>query len=90
MHFTANNEPRALNVLGDLDPSIFNECKEIMRPVKKALKALDSPDQTLSEAEQVNHTRLCLLQIGEQINTCLNQYSDPEKIKEWRRYALII
>lgn len=25
MHFTANNEPRALNILGDLDPSIFNE-----------------------------------------------------------------
>lgn len=25
MHFTANNEPRALNVLGDLDPAIFNE-----------------------------------------------------------------
>lgn len=31
MHFTANNEPRALDVLGDLDPSIFNEviCFEI-------------------------------------------------------------
>ncbi|KAK9723155.1 protein of unknown function (DUF4208) [Popillia japonica] len=84
MHFTANNEPRALDVLGDLDPSIFNECKEKMRPVKKALKALDNPDESLSEIEQVNHTRLCLLQIGEQINTCLNQYSDPEKIKEWR------
>lgn len=25
MHFTANNEPRALDVLGDLDPLIFNE-----------------------------------------------------------------
>lgn len=25
MHFTANSEPRALDVLGDLDPSIFNE-----------------------------------------------------------------
>lgn len=25
MHFTANNEPRALDVLGDLDPAIFNE-----------------------------------------------------------------
>jgi chromodomain-helicase-DNA-binding protein 1 len=84
MHFTANNEPRALDVLGDLDPSIFNECKEKMRPVKKALKALDNPDQSLSEAEQVNHTRLCLIQIGEQISHCLSQYSDPEKIKEWR------
>lgn len=27
MHFTANNEPRALDVLGDLDPSIFNEVR---------------------------------------------------------------
>ncbi|KAF2899454.1 hypothetical protein ILUMI_06728 [Ignelater luminosus] len=85
MHFTANNEPRALDVLGDLDPSIFNDCKEKMRPVKKALKALDNPDQSLSETEQVNHTRLCLLQIGEQINTCLSEYTDPDKIKEWRR-----
>ncbi|XP_033342117.2 chromodomain-helicase-DNA-binding protein 1 isoform X1 [Megalopta genalis] len=84
MHFTANNEPRALDVLGDLDPSIFNECKEKMRPVKKALKALDKPDQSLSEAEQVAHTRQCLVQIGNQINTCLEEYRDPEQIKEWR------
>lgn len=70
MHFTANSEPQALDVLGDLDPAVFNECKEKMRPVKKALKALDNPDDSLSEIEQVNHTRLCLLQIGEQINTC--------------------
>ncbi|XP_066591256.1 chromodomain-helicase-DNA-binding protein 1 isoform X2 [Prorops nasuta] len=84
MHFTANNEPRALDVLGDLDPSIFNECKEKMRPVKKALKALDRPDQSLSEAEQVAHTRQCLVQIGNQINTCLSEYRDPEQIKEWR------
>ncbi|XP_014204371.1 chromodomain-helicase-DNA-binding protein 1 isoform X2 [Copidosoma floridanum] len=84
MHFTANNEPRALDVLGDLDPSIFNECKEKMRPVKKALKALDRPDQSLSESEQVAHTRQCLVQIGNQINTCLSEYKDPEQIKEWR------
>lgn len=25
MHFTANSEPRALDVIGDLDPSTFNE-----------------------------------------------------------------
>lgn len=25
MHFTANSEPRALDVLGDLEPAIFNE-----------------------------------------------------------------
>lgn len=60
-----------------------------MRPVKKALKALDNPDQSLPETEQVNNTRLCLLQIGEQINTCLKEYkNDPEKSKEWRRYFI--
>lgn len=25
MHFTANHEPRALEVLGDLDPAVFEE-----------------------------------------------------------------
>lgn len=56
-----------------------------MRPVKKALKALDNPDQSLSESDQVQHTRMCLIQIGEQINICLSEYNDPEIIKEWRR-----
>lgn len=84
MHFSTK-EPVAIMVLGDLNPSIFNECKEKMRPVKKALKALDNPDQSLTEQEQVQHTRECLLQIGEQINVCLTHYIDPEKVKEWRR-----
>lgn len=84
MHFTANNEPQALNVLGDLDPNIFIECKEKMRPVKKALKALDKPDQNLSEQEQVAYTRTCLLNIGRQIDECLTAYKEPEKIKEWQ------
>ncbi|KAI5640605.1 hypothetical protein NE865_07150 [Phthorimaea operculella] len=84
MHFTANNEPRALEVLGDLDPSVFEECKEKMRPVKKALRALDNPDQTLSEQEQVIRTRSCLTQIGGQIDICLEEYPDPEKKVEWR------
>lgn len=83
MHFTANNEPRALEVLGDLDPSIFNECKEKMRPVKKALKALDQPDLSLSDQDQLQHTRECLLQIGRQIDICLQPYGESEK-KEWR------
>ncbi|XP_013134989.1 PREDICTED: chromodomain-helicase-DNA-binding protein 1 isoform X3 [Papilio polytes] len=84
MHFTANNEPRALEVLGDLDPSVFEECKEKMRPVKKALRALDNPDQTLTESEQVSRTRSCLAQIGSQIDICLDEYPDPEKKVEWR------
>uniref|UniRef100_A0A182X6B5 Chromodomain-helicase-DNA-binding protein 1 n=1 Tax=Anopheles quadriannulatus TaxID=34691 RepID=A0A182X6B5_ANOQN len=84
MHFTANNEPCALNILGDLDPTVFNECKEKMRPVKKALKTLDNPDESLSQEEQLRQTRACLLSIGDQINLCLAEYRDPEKAKEWR------
>lgn len=84
MHFTAHSEPRALDVLGGLDPSVFNECKEKMRPVKKALKALDNPDQTLSNAEQVSHTKACLVSIGKQIELCLAEYKEQDKIKEWR------
>lgn len=84
MHFTANNEPRALTVLGDLDPTVFNECKEKMRPVKKALKALDNPDQSLSAPEQVAHTTECLLSIGKQIDESLRVYTDAERVKEWR------
>uniref|UniRef100_A0A8D8QZD2 Chromodomain-helicase-DNA-binding protein 1 n=1 Tax=Cacopsylla melanoneura TaxID=428564 RepID=A0A8D8QZD2_9HEMI len=84
MHFTANSVPRALDILGDLDPSVFNECKEKMRPVKKALKALDDPDRTLSPEDQMAHTLQSLLQIGEQINKTLAQYKDPAKLNEWR------
>lgn len=84
MHFTANNEPRALEVLGDLDPNIFNECKEKMRPVKKALKALDRPDSSLSTQDQVKHTRDCLIAIGRQIDVCLDAYTKESEKKEWR------
>ncbi|XP_065581127.1 chromodomain-helicase-DNA-binding protein 1-like isoform X2 [Artemia franciscana] len=84
MHFTANSEPKAVDNLGELDPAVFNECKEKMRPVKKALKALDNPDQSLSEKEQINLTRQCLLQIGQHIDKQLKEYSDQEKVREWR------
>ena len=57
-----------------------------MRPVKRALKALDSPDPSLSDADQVNHTRQCLIQIGAHIDRCLAELHHPDKIKEWRRY----
>lgn len=62
----------------------FLQCKEKMRPVKKALRALDNPDQTLSESEQVTRTRTCLTQIGSQIDICLEEYPDTEKKVEWR------
>lgn len=55
-----------------------------MRPVKKALKALDNPDHTQSEQEQLSHTRQCLVQIGDQIDKCLKEYKDADTVKEWR------
>lgn len=84
MHFTANNEPRALDLLGDLDPNIFNECKEKMRPVKKALKALDSANHGMTADEFAIHRKECILKIGKRIDDCLDEYRDPMKVKEWR------
>ncbi|XP_013389384.1 chromodomain-helicase-DNA-binding protein 1 isoform X4 [Lingula anatina] len=83
MHFTANSEPVSVAV-EDLEPSTFNECKEKMRPVKKALKQLGNPDEGLSEKEVLTHMRTCLLKIGDHINECLGEFNDPDKIKEWR------
>lgn len=53
--------------------------------MKRALKQLYNPDEGLSEKEQIEHTRKCLLKIGDRITTCLAVYNDPEIIKEWRR-----
>ncbi|XP_034241206.1 chromodomain-helicase-DNA-binding protein 1 isoform X3 [Thrips palmi] len=86
MHFTANSEPVSLDLLGHLDPQIFKECKEKMRPVKKSLIALDNPDTSLSEQEQLKKTRQCLMLIGDNINKCLSELKDPEKVKAWRNY----
>uniref|UniRef100_A0A452IFF5 Uncharacterized protein n=1 Tax=Gopherus agassizii TaxID=38772 RepID=A0A452IFF5_9SAUR len=57
----------------------------LMRPVKKALKQLDKPDKGLTVQEQLEHTRNCLLKIGDRISECLKAYSDQEHIKLWRR-----
>lgn len=62
------------------------KCKERMRPVKKALKQLDKPDEGLSDQEQLQHTRTCLLKIGDRITECLKAYSDPDHVKIWRRW----
>lgn len=62
------------------------QCKEKMRPVKKSLIALDNPDTSLSEQEQLKKTRQCLMLIGDNINKCLGEIKDPEKVKAWRNY----
>lgn len=63
------------------------QCKEMMRPVKRALKRLDNPDEGMSDKEQLVHTRQCLLKIGDRINECMGHYNDPEVIKQWRRWG---
>lgn len=84
MHYTANAAPQVIEATDIFDPQLFNECKEKMRPVKRALKQLDTPDASLTDEEQVQHTRLCLLKIGEHINECCSEFADPEKVKQWR------
>lgn len=61
------------------------KCKERMRPVKAALKQLDRPERGLSEREQLEHTRQCLIKIGDHITECLKEYTNPEQIKQWRK-----
>ena len=56
-----------------------------MRQVKRALKELDNPDPELSELEQLQHTRGCLLKIGDHIATCLAEIKTEEEVKSWRK-----
>ncbi|CAG2101807.1 unnamed protein product [Medioppia subpectinata] len=88
MDLNSSNNSTALpnnELSDDLDPKMFEECKERMRPVKKALKALDKPDISLSKTEQKSHYMQHLRTIGVRIDECLQEFSsDPTKSKEWR------
>ncbi|XP_033108172.1 chromodomain-helicase-DNA-binding protein 1-like isoform X2 [Anneissia japonica] len=90
MHFTANTLPVPLVEFiepeGDLDETTFSLCKERMRPVKRALKLLDNPPEDVSESDQLNHTRQCLLKIGDRINECIAEFTGAEKMSEWKGY----
>ncbi|KAM4678151.1 chromodomain-helicase-DNA-binding protein 2 [Discoglossus pictus] len=87
VHITAGSDPVPIGEDEDdeLDQETFSICKERMRPVKKALKQLDKPDKGMSVQEQLEHTRTCLLKIGDRISECLKSYSDQEHVKLWRR-----
>nr|XP_056722084.1 chromodomain-helicase-DNA-binding protein 2 [Euleptes europaea] len=87
VHILAGSEPIPIgeDEEDNLDQETFSVCKERMRPVKKALKQLDKPDKGLTVQEQLEHTRSCLLKIGDRISECLQVYSDQEHIKLWRR-----
>ncbi|KAM6301549.1 chromodomain-helicase-DNA-binding protein 2-like [Podargus strigoides] len=87
VHITAGSEPVPIgeDEDDDLDQETFSVCKERMRPVKKALKQLDKPGKGLTVQEQREHTRNCLLKIGDHISECLKAYTDQDQIKLWRR-----
>uniref|UniRef100_A0A8C5RKI6 Chromodomain helicase DNA binding protein 1 n=1 Tax=Laticauda laticaudata TaxID=8630 RepID=A0A8C5RKI6_LATLA len=76
---------KKLNIVCEYMNIIFLQCKERMRPVKAALKQLDRPEKGLSEREQLEHTRQCLIKIGDHITECLKEYTNPEQIKQWRK-----
>ncbi|XP_062985638.1 chromodomain-helicase-DNA-binding protein 1 isoform X1 [Elgaria multicarinata webbii] len=86
VHITASSEPVPISEESEeLDQKTFSICKERMRPVKAALKQLDRPEKGLSEREQLEHTRQCLIKIGDHITECLKEYTNPELIKQWRK-----
>ncbi|NXK00865.1 CHD1 protein, partial [Corythaixoides concolor] len=86
VHITATSEPVPISEESEeLDQKTFSVCKERMRPVKAALKQLDRPEKGLSEREQLEHTRQCLIRIGDHITECLKEYTNPEQIKQWRK-----
>ncbi|XP_048786282.1 chromodomain-helicase-DNA-binding protein 1-like isoform X5 [Lagopus muta] len=86
VHITAISEPVPISDESEeLDQKTFSVCKERMRPVKAALKQLDRPEKGLSEREQLEHTRQCLIKIGDHITECLKEYTNPEQIKQWRK-----
>ena len=58
--------------------------------MKAALKQLDRPEKGLSEREQLEHTRQCLIKIGDHITECLKEYSNPDQIKQWRKFVYMI
>ncbi|KAK2118142.1 transcriptional regulator [Saguinus oedipus] len=98
VHITASGEPVLISEESEeLDQKTFSIrfleyesfCKERMRPVKAALKQLDRPEKGLSEREQLEHTRQCLIKIGDHITECLKEYTNPEQIKQWRNVNML-
>uniref|UniRef100_A0A8D3A2Q8 DNA helicase n=1 Tax=Scophthalmus maximus TaxID=52904 RepID=A0A8D3A2Q8_SCOMX len=86
VHITASGENVPISEESEeLDQRTFSVCKERMRTVKAALKQLDRPEKGLSEREQLEHTRQCLIKIGDHITECLKEYSNPDQIKQWRK-----
>jgi len=57
-----------------------------MRPVKKALKQLGSPELSGESHEaHLEHTRRCLLRIGDHINDLLATVGRASEVRDWRK-----
>lgn len=71
----------------ELDKSVFLECKEKMRPMKKELIQLEKIDFRRCVRENSPELRTCLMTIGGRIAECLREYhSDERTMKEWRNH----
>lgn len=84
-HASHHSSSSSFEPMEDLPKEVFNECKEKMRPVKRALRQLDAQDKKLSKEEQIRSTRRCLVKIGDRINECTGEYA-PDRAKQWRSY----
>lgn len=52
------------------------------------MQQLQTPDEEASEQDQIKTTKKCLLNIGDHIEKCLNDYQRDEKeLNMWRRLA---
>ena len=53
--------------------------------MRGAIRHLSSPRDDISEKEQLEHTKKCLLKIGDHINQCIVEYKDNQDLlKKWR------
>ncbi|ETE65957.1 Chromodomain-helicase-DNA-binding protein 2, partial [Ophiophagus hannah] len=87
VHITAGSDPVPIEEEeeDELDHATFTICKELMRPVKKSLKQLDKPERGLTDHDQLEQTRSCLLKIGDHIAECLKIHTEQEVFNVWRR-----
>uniref|UniRef100_A0A8C6XQU6 Chromodomain helicase DNA binding protein 2 n=1 Tax=Naja naja TaxID=35670 RepID=A0A8C6XQU6_NAJNA len=87
VHITAGSDPVPIEEEeeDELDHATFTICKELMRPVKKSLKQLDKPERGLTDQDQLEQTRSCLLKIGDHIAECLKIHTEQEVFNVWRR-----
>ncbi|KAJ7384591.1 transcriptional regulator [Desmophyllum pertusum] len=77
-------KPKGSYALADMEKATFDACKEKMRPVKRALKMLESPEDNTNEKDQVTQTKQCLLKIGDHIMEITSHYKDADVVTDWR------